>query len=214
MLSSTEKIIAVGLAPHIIHSTDLECLFKGTPASRYGLVNKALNKGELIQLKRGAYIVAPKFQKHYFSLNYLANHIVPFSYVTAESALWFHGWTPERVATQVTSVAAFGRNKVFQTDLAQFIYHVHPIATHNFFIGVSAATVNGQFVWIATPLRAIIDYIYWHKIDNADRVFLQSSLRIELEHIMKITPAEINQLMPVYKSVRVKAFLKKLLKEI
>ena len=52
MLHSTEKILSTALGQHIIRDIDLANLFKGTPARRYGLVNKALKKKELVQLRR------------------------------------------------------------------------------------------------------------------------------------------------------------------
>ncbi len=214
MLHSTEKILATDLSRHVIHDIDLASIFKGSSASRYGIVNKALKKRELIPLRRGLYMVAPKYLPQYFSLYYLANHIVEISYVTAESALGFHGWIPERATAQIVSVTTFGRSREFSTELAQFIYHVHPIRKENFLIGVNVVIIADKPVWMATPLRALIDYIYWHKIDNANLKFLSNSLRIENDNIIGIKLAEINELGLVYKSARVHKFLAALAVEI
>src|SRR6185437_1925434 len=178
MLNSTKKILDSELANHVFTELDFAYLFRGSPARRYGLVNKALKKGEIIRLRRGLYILAPKYMKEFFSLYYLVNHIVPFSYVSCESALQYHGWIPERV-NQVSSIAAFGRNKAFNNDFAQFTYHVHQIDSANFFLGVDQVQINNKLVWIASPLRALIDYIYWNKIKSVDLNFLKYSLRIE-----------------------------------
>jgi hypothetical protein len=211
MLNSTEKILDSELNAHVFTDMDLACLFKGSAPRRYGLVNKALKNGELIRLHRGLYTLAPKYMKECFSLYYLANHIVPFSYISCESALQYHGWIPERV-NQVISVAAFGRNKSFANAFSQFIYHVHPINESEFFTGVNQIQINNKLVWIASPLRALIDYIYWNKIKSADLDFFKNSLRIEGSDLSTINKSQIKALIPVYRPVPVKKFLTDLLK--
>lgn len=213
MLNSTEKILDSPLNGHIFREVDLIHLFEGTPAKRYGLINKALKKKELIQLRRGLYILSPKYQLETFSSYYLANHIVPHSFVTAESALQFHQWIPERVA-QTTSIIAFGRNKKFGTPVGQFIYQTSPLKSYDFFTGVTHIEINHRPVLMATPLRALSDYIYWHKIDDADWSFLTIGLRIDEEYLRPLKKSSIKELMDVYHSKRVNTFLNNLLTEI
>lgn len=213
MLNSTEQILDSPLNHHIIREVDLAHLFQGTPARRYGLINKALRQKELVQLRRGLYILSSKYQQEPFSTYYLANHIVPHSFVTAESALQFHQWIPERVA-QTTSIITFGRNKQFWTPMGQFVYRTAPITSYDFLTGVTRIETNHRPVLMATPLRALSDYIYWHKIDDADWLFLQTGLRIEEDHLRQLTKPAIKELMSVYHSKRVKTFLNNLLTEI
>src|SRR5665213_3268799 len=97
MISNAEKLADMQLHEHIIRDSDLSQLLKVSDASRYGLVNKALKKGEINRICRGFYTVTQKYQKQSFSLYYIANRIVPHSFVSAESALSFHGWIPERI---------------------------------------------------------------------------------------------------------------------
>lgn len=209
MLNSTEKILGSELTNHVFRELDLAYLFRGSAARRYGLVNKALKKGELIRLHRGLYTLAPKYMKEHFSLYYLANHIVPFSYVSCESALQYHGWIPERV-NQVSSIAAFGRNKEFNNDFAQFTYHVNQIDSVNFFLGVDQVQINNKLVWMASPLRALIDYIYWNKIKLVDLNFLKYSLRIEDSELATIRESEVKELIPIYRSTSIRNFLNSL----
>lgn len=213
MLRSTEKILQSELGQRVFHDYDLATLFGSTPAGRYGLVNKALKNGELVRLSRGTYTVAAQYLKHLHSEYYLANQIVPHSFVTAESALSFYGWTPERI-TVVTSLAAFGRNREFNTKYGIFIYRVTPVNPHHFFTGVHAIEWNDQSILMATPLRALIDYIYWHKVDNANFDFLKDNLRIEEDNLLKISKKNILSLQSVYHSKRVNQFLKNLIKEL
>src|SRR5204863_9314057 len=136
------------------------------------LVNKAIKKNELIRLCRGYYTLHHKYLKEKL-LNelYIANRIVPFSFVSAEYALSFHNLIPERV-TQVTSIAAFGRNKKFETPYGNFVYRILPILPLYFYYGVQMIEMNNQIIYIASPLRALMDYVYCHTIENANTDFL------------------------------------------
>jgi len=57
MLRSTEIIQQAGFGERIFTERELAHLFGGTPARRYGLVNKALAKNELVKIRRGVYIL-------------------------------------------------------------------------------------------------------------------------------------------------------------
>lgn len=212
MLKSTELILEKGFSHRVIRDVDLSTIFQGTAARRYGLVNKAIKAKELIRLSRGYYILNVKYQINPLSQYYIANQIVPFSFISAESALSYHGWIPERVS-QVTSMSAFGRNKQFHTDVGDFVYFVPPVRKNNFLRGVHLLDIEKRSTWMANPLRALIDYIYWHKIDNADSNFLRKSLRIDDEFLNAMVRQDIIQLKSVYQSKRIKLFLEKLLSE-
>lgn len=214
MQKSTEKILESDFAKHVIKFSDLMHILNKNSSACYAAVNKVLNKKELIQLKRGLYVIAPKYQNNYFSVFYFANQIAPFSYVTAESALNFHNWIPEQVKGEVISISPHGRNREFTTIFGKFIYKVPPINKSNFMLGVSIVKGSDDHpILMATPLRAIIDYIYLLKLDNVNIDYLIESLRIEPELIKKITVDEIDNLTLVYKSQRVLKFLKTLKKQ-
>jgi hypothetical protein len=212
MLRSTEQIIDHGLGTHILQDTDLAYLFQGTAASRHALVNKAMKKGELVRLCRGRYILANKYLDHPPSSYSIANRLAPNSFVTAESALAFHGWIPERV-TQVISICAFGRKRCFTNPLGEFVYYNTPVKSLCFYLGVEMHEQDNQLIYVASPLRALMDYVYLHKTDNANSEFLTHSLRIEPELVGTIQTGEIDTLVNVYQSKRVKQFLKNLLLE-
>lgn len=197
MINFTESIRQSSLMGHLIKEQDLANLFPGTAARRYGLVNKAIKRKELLPLRRGLYMLTS--QQGSVSAYYIANQLVPFSFVTAEAALQFHQWIPERVA-QITSMAAFGRNKTTHTFLGDFLYKKTSIKLADFYAGVERIEINQQFVLMATPLRALMDYVYWHKVKKANMDFLINSLRIEEENLKTIKISEINALWHIYKS--------------
>ncbi len=213
MLKSTERIINSGLESHLIRDVDLMSVFKGSAASRYALINKSLKAKNLIRIARGLYLLAPKYNQTIFSQYYIANQLVPFSFVSAESALSFHGWIPEKI-TQVTSISIFGRNKAFKTSVGEFVYLVPPIPKISILKGVSLQRIHDKRVWMASPLRALMDYVYWHKVDNADISFLMNSLRIDIENIQTLQIKEIEELMLIYRAKRIRVFLKNIKREL
>lgn len=213
MLKSTSKLMSQGWEKHLIRDVDLQSIFAGSDASRYALIHKALHAKELIQLRRGLYMLAPQHQTPLWSQYYLANHIAACSFITAESALSFHGWIPEQIK-QVTSAIAFGRNKIFHTPMGDFVYRTFPVTSANYFLyGVQSVKVATHLVWMATALRALMDYVYWHKVNDANTDFLIHSLRIDELHLKEIKKTDIQNLLPVYHSKRVQQLLKNLLKE-
>ncbi len=212
MLKSTQTIIDNNLHHHLIRERDLSALFGGSDARRYALVNKSLKKGDLIRLTRGNYILNNRYLNSLFSKPYLANRLLAHSFVSAESALSFHGWIPERVSETV-SICAFGRSRTFNTPIGQFSYHTVPVDPAHFYTGVELLKESEHHLYIASPLRAILDLIYLNKINNANITYLIDSLRIDEELLRSINKREIGSLLPVYRSKRIKQFLNQLMDE-
>ncbi len=213
MLNSTEKIFASGWGDHVIREIDLANLFDGTDASRYGLVNKAIKANELVLLRRGLYVARSAHRPTQFSQYYLANHLAPCSFVTAESALSYHGWIPERV-TDVVNLLAFGRPKEFSNVFGKFSYFIFKGVSHQFFQGVERIDANPQAFWMARPFRALLDYIVLNKVDRVTIDFLEKSLRIEPEEVLSVGLSEVEAMEEIYSSWRIQRFLKYFKREI
>jgi predicted transcriptional regulator of viral defense system len=194
-----------------ITDTELMIALGGTPDSRYGKVKRALAVGELIRLRRGLYL--PGMPRRY------AAHIHPFeiaqwmygpSYISFQAALSFHGLIPEAVYT-ITS-ANIHRAKEFSNTFGLFSYR--PLPRFNFFVGVELKTENENTFLIATPWKAILDYVYSYKLNWIGLEPLEKSLRIEIEDLPKIDFALIKEYIAYYQSKRITLFLKSLPKEI
>lgn len=213
MLKTTETLIDAGLGNKVFNNTDFKELFTGTAASRYGLLNKALAKGEIIQLKRGVYILNQKYNSQKMSKYYIASQIVPHSYVSLESALSFHGWIPEKV-TIISSVIHRGRTKSFVTELGEFEYHFIPVQPYEFLTGVQRETIDGQPFLIASGMRALLDLVYEKGYEWNGLGFIQESLRIEIDNLKLISRSDYSDLSNVYRSKRVLKFLKNMLEEL
>lgn len=214
MTALKDKMIEAGFADHVFTDVDLNNLLDGSPAARYGMVNKALKKEELIKIRRGLYLLADKYRRKKLSKLFLASRIVPHSYISLESALSYYGWIPERVST-VTSVIAFGRTKKFVTPFGEYSFDYIPVGDYEFLTGVNRIEeMKDEPFLLASPLRALADYIYVKKIGWEGLGFLTDSLRIDIEQLMQIDPNHFSEMKTVYRSARVLRFLDNLKKEL
>ena len=186
-------------------------LFPESENARYALVKRAIANGELIHIRRGMYCLAPKYQKKSVNLYALAQHIYGPSYISLEAALSWHGWIPEAVYT-LTSVS-FGKSKEFKTPLGAFSYNRVPQEV--FYTGVERMTdETGDVFFMASPLKALSDYVYVHRKDWTGLEPIVNSLRIEPEEFENVTYDGFDMLLENYKSSRVQRFLKGLRKDL
>lgn len=212
MNTLTHTLTTAGLNNRVFTDSDLHALLDNTPAARYGAVNKALKKEELIKIRRGLYLLTDKYQPKKLSKLFLASRIVPHSYVSLESALSYHGWIPEQVKT-VTNILAQGRSKTFATPFGEFAYYQLPTNQFEFLTGVSRIEeIQNQPFLMASPLRALADYVYIRKVDWQGIEYLTNGLRIELEQLMQISSRDFAKIKNVYRSKRVLNFLNNLKK--
>lgn len=210
MTSLINKIIEAHLLEHILTDGDLHNLMDKTPAARYAAVNKALKKNELIQLRRGLYLPIDKHHKKKVSIFYIASRLVPHSYISLESALSYHSWIPEKVNT-VTCISAQRSGKAFTNTFGEFIYHQLPINEYEFLTGVlRIEEIKGQPFLMASPLRALADFVYINKIDWNGLTYLTESLRIDSGSLEKMDMRQFHEVKKIYRSKRVLNFLDEL----
>jgi predicted transcriptional regulator of viral defense system len=206
----TEKVFEC--APHgDFTSQEVATLFPGSENRRYGLVKRAIASGEVIRICRGLYCLAPKYRKENVNVYALAQHVYGPSYISLESALSWHGWIPEAVYT-LTSVS-FGKSKEFNTPLGVFSY-VH-VPQKVLYTGVERLTDEGECAFfMATPIKALADYVYAHKKDWSGLEPVTESLRVEPEELESVTLSDIELLIDNYTSRRVQKFIKGLKKDL
>lgn len=196
--------------PHI-SDIEMEALLKGVADGRYGKVKRALARGDLLHVRRGLYALGsdlfPMRKLHPFELS---QHIYGPSYVSLESALSYHGLVPEHsfVITCVTTK----RSRSFKTALGEFVYHKLPES--DFFIQVEAVqTTNLQF-WVASPWKAIFDFVFVYHLDWQELQPLASSLRVELEELPTVSLVELEELVEYYHNKRLDRFMKGIQKDL
>jgi predicted transcriptional regulator of viral defense system len=206
----TERIL--GLVPNSqFTSHDVATLFPGSDNQRYGLVKRAIASGEIIHIRRGLYCLARKYQKQGMNLYALAQHVYGPSYVSQESALSWHGWIPEAVHA-ITSTS-FKKSKEFKTPLGVFSYERVPQEV--FYAEVKRVMDDtGNVFLMASPLKALADYVYVRKRDWTGMGPVVGSLRIEAEEFEHITRDALEGLINNYANSRVKRFLEGLGKEL
>lgn len=189
-----------------ISGTDLHHILDKSADSRQAIVKRAIRKGYLTPIRRDLYLINnSKFLLNSFEI---APIIYGPSYVSFESALSYHGWIPE--AVQTTTCASVKRAKEFETPIGLFSYEHIPLKAFAF--GVEQYQQEALTLFIASPLKALADFIYarkraWESIDD-----LFEDLRIEAESFQSSDKKMLDELIENYPSPRVKNSLKILLK--
>ena len=210
MYKITEKIFDT-ISDKIFTDSTIATLLKKTDNSRYGAIKRAIAKKELIHLRKGLYCLAGRFCAHKFDLFSVSQCVYGPSYVSQESALSYYGWIPESVYT--VTCTCLKKAKDFNTPLGLFSYKKVP--SLEFFSQVERVQLkNGQCFFIATPLKALVDYVYVYKKNWRGLEPLMNSLRIEENDLKSIQSEELNVLKDNYKSRRVQQFINGLKKDL
>ena len=212
----TQKIIEY-LPSGVYSVQDITALETGGDNKRYALVKRAIASGDLVHIRRGLYSLAPVFQKKRLNPYCVAQHIYGPSYISLESALRWHNWIPEAVYS-ITSVS-FKNSKDFDTPLGYFSYRRIP--QNVFYAGVNhqtdatdATDRTGTMFLMATPLKALADYVYIHKRNWHGIKPVIESLRVEPEEFEHLTAEEFDVITENYNSQRVKHFCNGLRKDL
>lgn len=136
-------------------------------------LSRWVKDGRLIQLRRGLYALSPVWRKVEPHPFVIANRLQRGSYVSAQSALAFHGMIPEYVPV-VTSVGP-GRPETVRNPMGS--YQFNHLARQLLFgysqIGVAA----GQFAFVASPEKALLDLV--HLTPGADSEKYFKELRLQ-----------------------------------
>jgi len=143
-----------------------------------------LKSEALIHIKKGLYLLGPKFKRQPYCLELIANMIYGPSYVSLEKALQIYGFIPEHVEA-ITSVT-FKRTKQFQTPIGHFLYaHCHP---SSYAVGITTRKFSEyENPLIATPEKALTDMLTIRrgKITSMHQIeqILLEDLRIDEEDL-------------------------------
>lgn len=210
MTPITEQIFKAGLTDRLLSARQVDRLLGGSDARRYGQVNRALKAGELIKPRRGLYVLNPLYRKQPLHPFVLAQQMLPGSYVSAESALGFHGWIPESVHS-VLSMTHGGKSVTYEHALlGKFEFRRMTTNTGYFLQSVARHELHRQVALIAEPLRALLDLVYLRKFEWQGLGFLTSGMRIGEQQLRTVTGLDISILMDVYKGKREQTFLAEL----
>jgi hypothetical protein len=158
-------------------------------------IARLLAAGDLVQIKKGLYVLGIEHRSTPVSLPLVANLLYGPSYVSLDFALSWHGLIPEGVY-EVSSVTS-RRARQYSTPLGTFSY------THTFEalygIGVMMeGNPDGSCFLIASPEKALCDKIlFTRNLDagtaGAMRTFLEDDLRIDLDALAEMNPEPVRQ---------------------
>lgn len=142
------------------------------PADLRRQLSRWVASGNVIQLRRGLYALAPPYRKSEPHPFLVANRLVRGSYVSLQSALAHHGLIPEHVP--VTTSVTTGRPQRRENPFGSFEYHHCP---PNRLTGYRLEPLGGgQEAFVATPAKALADLI--HLVPGADSKEYLSELRL------------------------------------
>jgi predicted transcriptional regulator of viral defense system len=144
----------VGQAP-VFHSS---ILMAGAvnPADLGRQLSRWVRSGNLVQIRRGLYLLSERYQRTPPHPFLIANRIKHASYVSLQSALEYHGLIPEYVPS-ITSVTT-GRPEILNTTVGSFIFkHIKKAL----FLGYETIDLGGgKPAFVARPEKALLDLLY------------------------------------------------------
>ncbi|VAX07891.1 hypothetical protein MNBD_GAMMA25-1139 [hydrothermal vent metagenome] len=209
-----KQIIANGQANFTLNDRQLARVLGGSNERRYGQVNRAMKAGELVRVKRGIYVLANEYRDKPLHPFALAQQLLPGSYVSAESALSYHGWIPEAVRS-VLSVTAKGKSVSYENyTLGDFDFKRMTVKSGYFLQAVTRHELQKQVALVAEPMRALLDLVYMRKLPWQGLDFLLDGLRIDEQAIKAVSSFSIAKLLDVYKGKREKNFIEELLRSL
>lgn len=149
-----EIIEGVGHLPYFDLATLVQ-LFDVRRATLVTQLHRLAQANKIVPLRRGLYVLGPRYRKVPVHPAQLASVIYGPSYLSDRWALSYHGAIPEQVVV-LTSVTT-RTPKRFENAFGEFSYrHVKP----SLFFGAHAVTINGAKIWLASPEKALVDH--WH----------------------------------------------------
>ena len=208
MQKLTEQIIRLSPPGGFFDRTVVSNLFpEASEGARKQLIHRAANAGEILRLKRGLFLLDKVFRKSDLHPFALAAVLHSPSHISLETALWHHGLIPEALY-QVSSVTV-SRSRSFSTPVGVFSFDRVPSSTPR--AGVEATRLeNGEWVFIASPLRALADAVYLHREIDWERDgpgFCTESLRVEEEDLARISFAHFEEVCGAVRNRRTRAYL-------
>ncbi len=129
---------------------------QGSPLGVRRQLDRWVNSGKLVMLRRGVYRVAEPYAQRMPHPFESANKLRKSSYVSLQSALAYYGMIPEY--TPVTMSITTGRPEELKTPDGRFIFR--HVKTAVFFGYVEREVAPEQKVVIATPEKALLDLLY------------------------------------------------------
>lgn len=165
-----------------VRATVLGSLFPDLSAKNRKIASLE-QKGALIRLKKGMYVVSPEVTGVPLSLELVANHLYSPSYVSMSSALRYYGLIPEAVYTLQSMTTKHAR--IFENALGRFSYT--SISREAFAVGLHREQRDAFVAFIiASPEKALCDLIAASPMVNLRylkeaETYLEEDIRLDMD---------------------------------
>ena len=214
MQTLTEILMQGEWAGRVLSQAQLARVLDGTAQRRYNLVNRALKQGELLQLRRGCYVLPPVLTNQPLHPFVLAQGLQPGSYISFESALSFHGWIPESVPVTLSVTPGRRRLEVDHAVLGLFRFYPLALRKGGFLAAIDRHTFAGHAALVAQPIRALLDIFCQRKLVFTGLQAFTQSMRMDTDLLRQVAPATWQTLEKVYAHKRMAAGIQALRQEL
>jgi predicted transcriptional regulator of viral defense system len=162
-------------------------------------VTKLVKNGWLIRIKRGLYAISDLSTRGFLTLSpyVIANLLVPDSYVSFESALQHYGMFDQ--LTDKTISVALKTSKAVKLNFTEYRF----VKTKpGYFFGWQELIVDNKNTRVATPEKALIDMVNFHKSQYAIDLVIEKLQ----EHKDDLDMAQLNDYLSRFSLTTVKIF--------
>ncbi len=210
MTRLTEKLLLMS-PDRIFSAADLANMVPASADTRHSLLKRALAAGELVRIRRGLYVLSAQLRRQALDPFCLAQRIYGPSYVSMESALAFHGWIPE--AVYATTSVCLKKSRSYDTPFGFFQYSSIPQRV--LFAGVARlVSGTGEVFFMASPIKALADYVHIREMTWAGLASLVENLRIDSDAFASLVAEDFEVVASNSTSARVRMFLSAMRKEL
>ena len=182
--------------------------------ARKSYLKRACHNGDLIRIRNGLYLLGKERRKYPYNSFEVANFILEPSYVSLESALSHYGLIPEAVYT-TTSVTT-RKNLEQDTPIGHFSFS--HLKTNYFNFGFYQVREADCRYLVATPLKALMDYIVLRKKFYKTIEDLEEDLRFDFDEFKSykefVNREKVDEMLFIYKSYRIQIILKEMRKKL
>ena len=128
------------------------------------MITRLVKNGWLIRIKRGMYAISDLASRGYLTLSpyVVANLLVSESYVSFESALQHYGMF-DQMTRKIVSVAL----KMYKSTVLNQVEYRFVTTQPRYYFGWQDVRVGEQTARIATPEKALIDIVHYHRSQYA-----------------------------------------------
>jgi predicted transcriptional regulator of viral defense system len=196
----------IDIKKHINVTVFTSEMLKAILSDTYKNLNKKIsqmtNKGELVRLKQGIYVLGKKYRERPVDKIAAANTLQKPSYVSYEYALAHYGLIPERVY-EITS-ATLSKTNTIETEIGRFGYRKVPKKAYSIGINWLYDEKDGGRL-IATPEKALCDKVRTDKrtgkmSQKQLAEYLEYDLRLEWHDLVKLNSELIREIAIAYGS--------------